>query len=403
MTDAHEKAIALLNGRDTSELNDEELDILKGIYGNNFLDPYNPEQKKIADNMKAYHAWENYLKVVNDRKQLSHLDNEFGLNIYYINSRYYSIGKIASDDTSNDPFLEKLRDETIFIHDKRRIQIPTEIAKAIAKPDEPDMTDEAMNSRGVIYWGGYAYDLNLYLTIDRREYENIRQTFCFYFALKMSQVDLMDIDLFLDYQLEVNFDNNMSEFTRFLTLLIRRYQAIDLEKNTFDKKHKFVKETIHREIISEILSKSVNEWVQLRLMSSIQHKAKQQNNDLQEQYNGEIGVEEQKEHLTNSQWVLVFHYGYSFLTGGSDPRASGNLTDFARFIHLIGKKKPMLKPTSSEIYLKLQKSPNFKSDQYLIQDLIHVKDLFQKHGITGAAQLVDNEIDITKQEKLNKD
>ena len=400
LMDSNRKGLDFLNGRDISELTNEELDALKEILGDNFLDPRNNEHQQIIKNRKAYQIWEDYLKDVNDRSQISHLDSEYGLDIHNINRYYYNISAIALDDTGNDPFLDKLRDSTVFIHDSRLIQIPHEIAKAVANPDESDMSDESMNIRGVIYWGSFAYDLKLHLTIDKREYENLRSTFCLYFALKMSQVELMDIDIFLDYQLEVTFDNNLAEFTRFLTLLIRSYDIIELEKSTLDKKQESIKETVRKDILSEKLIRSVNEWIQLRLLVSLQ--TSKLNSGLQEQNEVEYN-EEGKRYLSNSQWVLVFHYGYSFLTGGLDPRLSSNLTDFARFIHLIGKKKPMLKPTSSEIYTKLQKAPNFKNDQYLIQDLVHIKDLFLKHGINGAAKLVENEIDITKKEKLNKD
>lgn len=394
--------LEFLNGRNPQDLSDEEFDKLQEMSSNKYFDHRNPEHKTIIENRKTFYAWEAYIASVNDRKHISYLDNDYGLNIYFINRYYYKIPQLASDYSNEDSFLVKLRDETVSIHDRRHIQIPSSIAKIVADPDEPEMTDEAMNNRGIINWGLYAYDLNLHLTIDRREYENLRQTFSFYFALKMSQVDLMDIDIFLGYQLEVSFDNNLAEFTRFLTLLMRRYDTIEFEKSKLNKKNINIKKVIQKEILSEKLIRSVNEWIKMRLALSTQ-TPKQATVEQNEQQQEESNEEVDKSYMTNAQWVLAYHYGYKYLTGGTEPRGMSNLTDVARFIHLLAQKKPILKTNSSDIYQKLQKAPNFKSDQSLITDLIYVKDLFQKHGIDGVIQLIENEINTAKQEKFNKD
>jgi hypothetical protein len=183
---------------------------------------------------------------------------------------------------------------------------------------------------------------------------------------------------------------------------MRRYDAIEIEKSVSNKKNKNTKEVIRKEILSEKLIRSVNEWIKFRLALSTQ-TPKQAMVEQKEQQQGEFNEEVGKNYLTNAQWVLAYHYGYTYLTGGTEPRAMSNLTDVARFIHLLAQKKPILKTNSSDIYQKLQKSPNFKSDQSLITDLIYIKDLFKKHGIDGVIQLIENEINTAKQEKLNKD
>lgn len=118
--------------------------------------------------------------------------------------------------------------------------------------------------------------------------------------------------------------------------------------------------------------------------------------------NTSVPPQQRTETFTNSHWVLIFYYWIKSYIN-SEPRHLGELTSLARFIHLISGKSPIKVTNSSDIYQKLQKSPNFKNDQYLIPDLSYTKDLFQKYGMNEAAQLIENEINIAKQEKLNKD
>lgn len=50
--------------------------------------------------------------------------------------------------------------------------------------------------------------------------------FSFFFACKLSHVDILQIDNFLDYHLENSFENNKDKFQRFLNLEIRRFQNL---------------------------------------------------------------------------------------------------------------------------------------------------------------------------------
>lgn len=89
----------------------------------------------------------------------------------------------------------------------RKLHFPIRTARAIADPDEPTMSEQSMNERGVIIFGGYACDLNLEVTLDKREHDDIhlRGAFSLFFALRLSQIDIMRIMSFLDYQLDKTF------------------------------------------------------------------------------------------------------------------------------------------------------------------------------------------------------
>lgn len=55
--------------------------------------------------------------------------------------------------------------------------------------------------------------------------------FPFFFAGKLSHLDLLEVDSFLNFHFEENYENNKEKFLRFLTLTIRRYHYL-LETDT---------------------------------------------------------------------------------------------------------------------------------------------------------------------------
>ncbi len=64
--------------------------------------------------------------------------------------------------------------------------------------------------------------------------------FPFFFACKLSHVDILQIDVFLDYHLETSFENNRDKFQRFLNLGIRRFQYL-LKSETIDTASEWLK------------------------------------------------------------------------------------------------------------------------------------------------------------------
>jgi hypothetical protein len=253
MSDAHQKAEALINGRDLLDLNDDELDILKEIRGDNFLDPRNEEHKRIIDNRKIFYEREKYLKIYNNRVEIDYeVDGWYGLNLHAILRGVNYIGSIANEYQKNSFYFHIVSD-LAFIHDMRKLYFDVENAKALANPDESTMSDSSMNDRGYILYGTHAYDLNLEVTIDKREYDDmhLRDAFCFFFALKLSQIELMHLERFLDYQLKVTFESDFVKFKSFLTPLLIQYKIKKFD--AFDNDE--------REIITSDLADLVKDWL----------------------------------------------------------------------------------------------------------------------------------------------
>jgi len=93
---------------------------------------------------------------------------------------------------------------------------------------------------------------------------------------------------------------------------------------------------------------------------------------------------------SNSQLVLIFYYFFKY--SGIEPRVNTDIAPIAKFLHLItGKEFSNIQ--SSDFYKKLSKAPNHVSDKSLIDDLNHIKPLFQKVELNEIVKMIDSEID----------
>lgn len=101
------------------------------------------------------------------------------------------------------------------------------------------------------------------------------------------------------------------------------------------------------------------------------------------------------ESFTNSQVVLIFYFFFKY--AGIEPRKDLDVAPIAKFIHLITGKN-FTGTANSDVYKKLQKAPNFKTDKALIEDLKDIKSLFMKVELNEIVKMIDNEIDIARSE-----
>lgn len=258
MEDRRRRSNEFLNGRNAHELSDEEFDKLQEISENNYFDKRNPEHIEIMENREIFYEREEYLKIHNDRTETDRNADEdrwYGLNLYSIFRDIDYIGSIASKYPSHN-FYFTIVSHLAFIHEMRKLHFRPEYAKAIADPDQATMSDDSMNGRGVIFYGRYAYDLNLEVTLDKREYDDmhLKDAFCLFFALRLSQIDIMHTATFLDYQLKVTFGSNFEKFKSFLIPLSIKYKTIEL--SAFGKEEK--------EILTPEIVDIVKDWIRIK-------------------------------------------------------------------------------------------------------------------------------------------
>ena len=107
----------------------------------------------------------------------------------------------------------------------------------------------------------------------------------------------------------------------------------------------------------------------------------------------------QLSNYSNGQLVLIFYY--FFKHNGLELRVDINISPIAKFIHLItGKELSVIQ--NSDFYKKLQKAPNIKVDKELINDLEVVKALFMRVQLDEIVKMIDNEIDVSRQERKTR-
>lgn len=234
-----------LNGRNIFDLAKEEFDELQKLTNNSYLSPFDPVQSQIITNREIYQEWSKYIAIQNNRQNIrSDVDKRLGINLRSILMGLGNIQTIVQEYLANNKFICDIISDLAFVHDLRKVHINPHHAKAIAAPNFYTITDKELFYRGIINYGVFCYNLLMDLTLDKREYNSIhlKRPFCLFFALKLSQVDLMEINDFLDYQLKETFEENFIEFKSFLNPLLIRYRFNDFEG--------FKKEILNVEIVN---------------------------------------------------------------------------------------------------------------------------------------------------------
>lgn len=182
--------------------------------------------------------------------------------------------------------------------------------------------------------------------------ENVSsEIFEFFFALKLSQVDILNIDKFLEYQLN---QSKAEDFKRFIELLLRKY----------------------KNFISVDIITTACEWLN-------------KNNKLFTT-NMENSVDEKgiKKEFTTARQVLAVYY----LMEELNVFKNADKTDVARFIQfLTGKEAGVSKINDTTIYKKV-KSPLSKNDKQLESDLQFIRKHFEKLGLNSITDKINKEI-----------
>jgi hypothetical protein len=161
-----------------------------------------------------YWAYQDILcYAANPRNEYDYYDGIFGINIHTIVRQGRSFSTIK---TTKDDFLLYLIDCALESMQNRGLGVPIEYAGLTFGFEQSENIKEE-DIKGLIYfWGSSAFDLTTDVTLREKD-----QHFPLFFLMKLSLIDALKIDDFLNYHLEVSFDNDNPKFQRFLTLLIR--------------------------------------------------------------------------------------------------------------------------------------------------------------------------------------
>ena len=182
--------------------------------------------------------------ALNPRIDKDHDDSKFGINTYEIISHFGSWGELR---TTKDDFIVYLIQSIIETMYQRGMGLPEEYAKFTFGFEQVESTKKK-DIKGLIFFDfGDAFDLENPITLKRND-----EFFRLFFLIRLSLIEPDQIDEFLEYQLQVSFDNDTQAFQRFTSLLLRhqrKWKTPKIEGGFFYKK-----------IVNKRYIKTVEEW-----------------------------------------------------------------------------------------------------------------------------------------------
>jgi hypothetical protein len=176
--------------------------------------------------------------------------------------------------------------------------------------------------------------------------------FDLFFAYQLALINIMEIDIFLDFHLVETFENNFTSFENFILKIIQKYKEILQDKRS--------------PLIEHFLKNN---------------KTMQSTMDLPEKNNKEF---------TTARQVLAIHYLLKEID--EDNYRNIDKTEIARFIQfLTGRETGAKVITNTNIYKKIT-SLYSKNDKTLEDDLQFVRNFFEKIGLQNIANQLSTEI-----------
>lgn len=229
---------------------------------------------KIYQNYKVIEDWKHQLSPLEDNREHS---EKFGINIYEIMTHGRKNIGDWSNNSKNDPFIERILDYVVNIHFNHKLFLDTETVRILYDPINEGYENlygtEAYGEEYIRDLGGLPYslidkltkngwhiiseeedlfiDLKIPITLNLIDYEKDVQIFSFFFALRLSQVDIMDTTAFLDYQLSITFKSDFAKFKSFLLALCIKYKNITLD--AFEEENK--------QILTTEIVDLVKDWI----------------------------------------------------------------------------------------------------------------------------------------------
>lgn len=180
-----------------------------------------------------------------------------------------------------------------------------------------------------------------------QELNNGDEDFDLFFALKFSQIDLMDADSFLQYHLDSTFQSDLQIFKKFIDNLCIKYNEFLYEKYMPISQHFFLQRPIYIE-----------------------------------------STKESNKEFTTARQVLAIHYIMEYM----GVYQNTDKTEIARFIQFLnGKETGVSKINNTTIYKKL-KSPFSRDNKTLEADLQFIRIYFEKLGIQSIFDKINKEI-----------
>ena len=182
--------------------------------------------------------------ALNPRHAGDYDDHKYGINTYEIISFFGSWGELR---TTKDDFIVYLIQCIIETMYQRGMGLPEEYAKFTFGFEQAENI-KRQDIKGLIFFDfGDAFDLETSITLKRND-----EFFRLFFLLRLSLIEPNQIDEFLEYQLQVSFDDDTQAFQRFTSVLLRherKWKTPKIEGGFF-----------YHKILQKKYIKTVEEW-----------------------------------------------------------------------------------------------------------------------------------------------
>ncbi len=313
---------------------------------------------QLAD-INSPEIWQQYQAQTNNRSGIPPDDDRYGINTCFIGVHFGLPGRLTTEKSGAIPAF---RERLLLNLQGRNLGVPARNAGAVFHPDTNFTHLEFLEMRGIYFHGDMAYDLLIPLTLTPND-----QHFDYFFALKCVQIDLMELDRFLAYQIHESFDDNFPHFDAFLHNLFRKYNASNSTQNAVGFQ------------ISTEIQETILDWLKHNALMESTPRIMKQN----------AATNPALPDLTTYQWALVFHYSLAAM--GLTARVDLDAADVARFMHVV-LGKPLSKIQNSEVYKTYREASADSLRPQLLPDLERIRPLFEQAGFSKALESIDKKI-----------
>lgn len=182
--------------------------------------------------------------------------------------------------------------------------------------------------------------------------------FRLFFSLQLTLTDILEVKSFLAFHLQTTFEEDEKAFTQYLADCQKKYSLL----------------------FNEIYTQEIKEFINALQESQIELKMGIEGSD---------DADGKSEYTLNRQ-VLLMYYLFQKL---NVTRATSNLTDMARIIQgLTGRQLNAKDVRNTEIYKRLANPLKDKTKGAFQEDLIFVRNIFEKLGLVDIAEKISAEI-----------
>lgn len=210
-----------------------------------------------------------------------------------------------------------------------------------------------------------SYSENCILTLDKDK------EFDLFFALKLTLTDLMNVHEFLQYQLDANFNHNMSRYKVFLRTLLLKHKIL-FEKTS-------IPEALNNYISDEL---------------TVEADIKQKPNPTSKQESKMQNQAEKPDDPTSRQHVIAMHLLLDSLVENTYDR-----TALARFVQFFSGKETGAKSITNTGIYAYSKAPFQTSKPELIKALETIRPYFKDLGLSRSLNELEKRLELASTPK----